>query len=91
MSEKKTERLSTRPRKNTTDPAAAAEKATESQNELIAHSLRPELTPQARHERIALLAYERAHARGFDPGGELEDWLSAEREVDVEFSGSRER
>jgi hypothetical protein len=37
-----------------------------------------------RHSRIAEGAYQRAHARNFEPGGELEDWLSAEREVDGE-------
>ena len=35
-----------------------------------------------RHSRIAEAAYQRAHSRNFEPGGELEDWLSAEREVD---------
>ena len=37
-----------------------------------------------RHSTIAKVAYQRAHARNFAPGGELEDWLSAEREVDGE-------
>ena len=37
-----------------------------------------------RHSAIAKAAYQRAHARNFEPGGELEDWLSAEREVDGE-------
>jgi len=36
----------------------------------------------ARHVRIALAAYLRAEARGFEPGRELDDWLEAEREVD---------
>jgi hypothetical protein len=30
---------------------------------------------------IAQIAYYRAMRRGFAPGGELEDWLIAEREV----------
>jgi Protein of unknown function (DUF2934) len=34
-----------------------------------------------RHARIAEVAYRKAGARGFAPGGELEDWLAAEREV----------
>jgi len=33
------------------------------------------------HEAIALAAYYRAEQRGFAPGGELEDWLEAEREL----------
>lgn len=32
-------------------------------------------------EEIAKAAYLRAKARGFRPGGELEDWLIAEREL----------
>lgn len=31
--------------------------------------------------RIEIAAYYRAEARGFAPGGELEDWLAAEREI----------
>jgi hypothetical protein len=38
------------------------------------------------HRRIAIAAYYRAERRGFIPGGELEDWLAAEREI-VEQSG----
>jgi hypothetical protein len=42
------------------------------------------LTPEERHQRISQLAYKRAAQRGFAPGGEAEDWLDAEREVDAE-------
>lgn len=35
-----------------------------------------------REARIAEAAYWRAERRGFAPGHELEDWLSAEREID---------
>src|SRR5262249_21768731 len=35
-----------------------------------------------RRARIALAAYFRAEQRGFTPGGEMEDWLAAERELD---------
>jgi hypothetical protein len=42
------------------------------------------LSAQDRQTRIAEAAYRRAHARGFEAGGELEDWLTAEREVDAE-------
>jgi hypothetical protein len=34
-----------------------------------------------RQRMIAEAAYYRAHARGFAPGYELEDWLQAEAEV----------
>jgi Protein of unknown function (DUF2934) len=41
------------------------------------------LTAAERHRRICELAYRRAEQRGFAPGGEVEDWLEAEREVDA--------
>jgi hypothetical protein len=38
--------------------------------------------PETRTALIAEAAYFRAEKRGFAPGHEAEDWLSAEREVD---------
>jgi hypothetical protein len=38
--------------------------------------------PATREERIAAAAYRRAEDRDFAPGLELDDWLSAEREID---------
>lgn len=35
-----------------------------------------------RFERIAIAAYFRAQARGFAPGQDMEDWLTAEAELD---------
>jgi len=37
-------------------------------------------TPEERHARIAEIAYRNAGKRGFAPGGEVDDWLTAERE-----------
>lgn len=37
---------------------------------------------EARRGMIAEAAYYRAQARGFGPGGEMHDWLEAEREID---------
>jgi hypothetical protein len=37
---------------------------------------------------IAERAYLHASERGFAPGGELEDWLRAEREVNARITGS---
>ena len=34
-----------------------------------------------RVRRIALLAYYKAEARGYEPGHELQDWLDAEAEI----------
>lgn len=36
-----------------------------------------------RQQRIAAAAYLKAESRGFAPGGELDDWLVAEREFDA--------
>jgi hypothetical protein len=35
-----------------------------------------------RRQRILEAAYYRAEKRGFNPGGELDDWLAAEAEID---------
>jgi hypothetical protein len=37
---------------------------------------------ESREARIAEAAYWRAERRGFAPGGEVEDWLNAEKEID---------
>ncbi len=34
-----------------------------------------------RHNLIAVCAYCKAEARGFEPGHEMEDWLAAEAEI----------
>lgn len=44
----------------------------------------PPIDPQQRQQQIARAAYLRAEQRGFETGGELEDWLAAEREVDAQ-------
>jgi hypothetical protein len=44
--------------------------------------LRP-VEPRERESMIAAAAYYRAEARGFAAGHELEDWLAAEREIDL--------
>ncbi len=36
---------------------------------------------EERHRRIAEAAYYRAERRGFVPGGDHEDWLEAEKEI----------
>jgi Protein of unknown function (DUF2934) len=46
-----------------------------------------EQTDAGRHTRIAILAYYKASERGFAPGGELDDWLAAEREIEMDQSG----
>jgi Protein of unknown function (DUF2934) len=40
------------------------------------------IEPERRHALICEAAYFRAEQRGFCPGGELDDWLAAENEID---------
>ncbi|MGH8263219.1 MAG: DUF2934 domain-containing protein [Steroidobacteraceae bacterium] len=44
----------------------------------------------SRAERIAVAAYFLAEKRSFSRGSELEDWLTAEREIDAEASAARD-
>ncbi len=41
-----------------------------------------ESSTEDRCSRVAICAYYKAEARGFEPGHEIEDWLAAEAEVD---------
>jgi hypothetical protein len=43
---------------------------------------------EARRRRVAEAAYYRAQRRGFSPGGEVDDWLEAEREIESSESGT---
>jgi len=40
------------------------------------------VSPEERHEMVAVAAYYRAERRGFAPGGAEQDWLAAERDID---------
>jgi hypothetical protein len=42
-----------------------------------------------RRAMIALAAFVRAERRGFAAGGEAQDWLAAEKEIDALLSGRR--
>ena len=46
--------------------------------------------PEDRTQRIAVAAYYRAEQRGFSPGGELEDWLEAEKQIDADLVAESE-
>jgi hypothetical protein len=41
-----------------------------------------QITPEERNRMIAEAAYYRAERRGFATGGEMEDWVQAETEID---------
>ena len=40
-----------------------------------------------RFQKIAEMAYYKAEQRGFEPGRDQEDWLEAERELDLMQKG----
>ncbi len=43
---------------------------------------RIEVSPEERHEMIAIAAYFRAESRGFAPGDALQDWWEAAASID---------
>jgi hypothetical protein len=55
---------------------------------VIAANPAPQVTEDERRGMIALSAYLRGERRGFAPGGEAEDWLAAEKEIDALLSNS---
>lgn len=65
------EKLSSRARPRTGQPAGNARVGSEL------------MSPEMRHDIIAQAAYFRAQRRDFEPGHELDDWLAAEAEVDA--------
>ena len=48
-------------------------------------SLPPPTTAEERRLMISQAAYYRAERRHFEPGHEVEDWLAAEREVELQL------
>jgi Protein of unknown function (DUF2934) len=46
------------------------------------------ISDDERARKISEQAYLIAEARGFEPGHELEDWLTAERAVDARLAGT---
>ena len=49
------------------------------------------ITPDERSQMIAEAAYYRAERRGFNPGGQVKDWLEAELEVDAKLSKAAQK
>ena len=77
MSERRTLTVKTR-RPSTPDQVSMAAEAVSKSGDSRACD-----SGELRHELIAVQAYLLAEARGFAPGGELEDWLTAEALVDA--------
>lgn len=86
-------RSSSGAKKGTRIPVAARTKAlTERSGAYRRTSARPSMQENhidatQRHAMIAQAAYFRAERRGFVNGGELDDWLEAEREVSRMLEG----
>lgn len=83
-------RRTTGPARTAESPQPAAEKAAPrrraaSETAAPAPAAAPPITvsEEARRAMIEQAAYLRAERRGFAPGGEAEDWLAAEEEVDA--------
>ncbi len=74
------ERAPARRRATTVGPAAASGTASDAASGAVTGIT---VSEDARRAMIAQAAYLRAERRGFAPGGEEEDWLAAEAEVDA--------
>jgi hypothetical protein len=53
-----------------------------------AATMAPTVSVDERRGMIAKAAYLRGERRGFAPGGEAEDWLAAEQEIDALLGGT---
>lgn len=62
-------------------PVNAEEKSLPRRRSSRSAGLPLSLSDRERNERISVAAYFRAEKRGFAPGGEIEDWISAEAEI----------
>lgn len=61
---------------------APAKKAAISKAQATPTAVRPEVSPEQRHNYIEVAAFYVAQRRGFAPGNPLDDWATAEIEVD---------
>ena len=66
----------------TPSPRRALTRRAEPDRKQPAPGAAPAVDATRRHAQICEAAYFRAQRRGFAPGGELDDWLLAETEVD---------
>ncbi len=48
-----------------------------------------EIEGDDKQSRIAVLAYYKAEARGYEPGYEMQDWLDAESEIMEKTKGEK--
>lgn len=73
-------------------PAARKRAVTPSNSSNAADSVgrNKTLSHEERQRMVAEAAYYRAMQRGFVAGGEIDDWLAAEREIDRQLARSRD-
>ncbi|HEV2704204.1 MAG TPA: DUF2934 domain-containing protein [Steroidobacteraceae bacterium] len=74
-------------KKSARRPAAKSTAAADSPQAVIGTKSVPVVSVDERRALIARAAYLRGESRGFPAGGEAEDWLAAEKEVDALLSG----
>lgn len=75
--------------KSTTKTAKSVEKTAKSTKRTTkAKLVSTGITPDQRSQMIAEAAYFNAEKRGFDPNGQVDDWLQAETMVDEMISQS---
>lgn len=78
-----TTKSTTRSNKTSQSKAPPTSLATASKTRTKAPAKAKEISPDLRQKMIAEAAYLRAEQRDFRPGDPLDDWLAAEREVDM--------
>lgn len=80
--EQKERRAAPRTAPSRSTPGAAAQKKTASESAgRAAADAKTALSNEEIYRLIAETAYFKAKARGFKPGGEVQDWIEAETEV----------
>ena len=66
------------------EPLKAVQKRTKNPIPVIGMELKPKSKDEDKYSEIALRAYYKAEARGYEPGHEIQDWLDAEAEIGAE-------
>jgi hypothetical protein len=51
------------------------------------HAEETKVAASARHQKIRVRGYEIYLERGEQPGGDLDDWIQAEREITLNYTG----
>ncbi len=69
-------------------PTQTTDVPVEVQNDLVSEETSAFIEQDRRHALIAQHAYYLAEQRGFEPGHELDDWLTAESNVEEAFASS---